>query len=86
MSATLRRRIERMERILQSVPGPEEIERLVAILTAARHKSASPTQSDQAVHTPPPELPEEIRHRARELRQRVQAQLRIQSALKREKR
>ena len=86
MSATLRRRIERMERILESVRGPEEIESLVAILAAARHNSGSPSQSAQAVHTPSQEPLEEIRHRARELRQRVCAQLRSQRALKREKR
>lgn len=77
----LRRRVERIERIVASLHATPVCDSVVAILLAGRLRSASLTR-DQLVHEPPSDNPEELRRKARQLRQKQDAQLKIALALR----
>lgn len=79
MSTTLRRRVERMERIAKSVRPDSGL--VVAILLAARRRAAARSQGHQLVDPSSAECLEELRRHVRELRQRRDAHLRIQRAM-----
>lgn len=79
MDVNLRRRVERMERMLGARDAGPVIDQVVAILQAARRRSGTDPEG-QSIQRPPRPTPEELRQRARELRRRLDAQLRIEAA------
>ena len=84
MTTNLQRRIERLERIAGSVRNPEQGS-VIAILLAARRRLAEDQQCRRWVERTP-EYWEDLRRRARDLRQRRDAVFRTQRAVKSERR
>lgn len=77
MGVNLRRRVERMERMIGARDAVLVIDEVVAILQAARRR---PRTEGESVQTPSQRTPEELRQRARELRRWRDAQLRVAAA------